>query len=195
MSYQSHFMLHLARHPKLTAGYDEHRKPQRRNPPDKAKLRANLETMRQSFHDLLNTLTEADWNRKAPAVSAFSVGGLLTHCLMAVSVIPQELASIRQGRNFYHLPSWLMKLLRLGSARWAARVETRASVGRKLDRAVDEVLQALETVQADEWQQGAYMYDEGFWTVEKVFTQQPHHFAEHAATVRQILQDGYVTAT
>ena len=48
-------------------------------------------------------------------------------------------------------------------------------------------LAALATVHDHEWQEGAYLYNEGYWTIERIFTQQLHQFAEHAATIRQIL--------
>jgi hypothetical protein len=85
------------------------------------------------------------------------------------------------------MPCWLFDPLRIWLARLVALRATRETVRLRYDRAYAVVLAALDTVQDHEWQQSAAFYDEGFWTVEHIFTQQPGHCAEHAATIREIL--------
>ncbi len=155
--------------------------------PDKALIRAAYATMRQSFHELLDTLDDRDLQQSHFATSPYSVDGLLTHCLLAAAAIPQEVECIRQGRTFYRRPRWLFKLLRIARTQVAARRESCASLAHKFDLAVTAALAALESIQADEWQQGVCGYAEHFRTIEWVLAQPPQHLREHLITIRQIL--------
>ena len=186
MSFQGRLLLHLATNAPIE-------KVQRVVParhyykPEQATIHAELATMRQAFHNLLDELDECDLQQRNFAISVLSVGELLTYCITSVAVIPQELANIRAGENFYHWPAWLFNLLQIVRTRFVAHRATRTSLAHKWDAAVVANLAALATVHDHEWQEGAYLYNEGYWTIERIFTQQPHQFAKHAATIRQIL--------
>jgi hypothetical protein len=154
--------------------------------PDRTQIRAALEKSRADFQSLTASLSEADFNRKRPR-SPWTVGGLLSHCVSAMEILPRELECVRKGKNLYAFPHWVFNPLRLWQARFEAVGQTPGKLIDRYNAACAQAIQALDTVRDEEWQKGARFYDEGFWTIQYIFELQPRHFAEHAEEVRKIL--------
>ena len=157
--------------------------------PDRPQIRASIEKARADFQALTASLSEADFQRKRPG-SPWTVGGLLAHCVSSMEIVPRELSYARKGRNMLALPHWLFNPMRLSQARLSAVGQTPGKLIDRYNAACARVIQALDTIRDDEWQKGARFYDEGFWTIQFIFEQQPHHFAEHAEEIRKILARG-----
>jgi hypothetical protein len=154
--------------------------------PDREEIRAALEAERRGFLELLDSLSDGDWRRKRPG-GTWTVGELMTHVMLAQEYVIKELASGRKGKNFWKLPPYIFNPIRIGSARLSNRTVSRRAIRSRFDAASEAILAALDTVKDDEWQKGAYFYDEGYWTVERIFRLQPLHFIEHAEEIKKIL--------
>jgi hypothetical protein len=155
--------------------------------PDRVAIKAQIEKTRASFHALVASLSDVDLERKHRG-SPWTVGSLLTHCVSAMEIVPRELECVRKGRNFYALPHWLFNPIRLWQARFSAVGQSPGKLIERYNTACALALQALDTVQDDEWQKSARFYDEGVWTIHRIFELQPQHLAEHADEIRAILK-------
>lgn len=157
-------------------------------PPDREAIRMEMEASRQAFHELLNAIPAADWQRKSLA-TAFTVAELFEHVVHGIELIPHEVAAIRKGKNYLNFPAWFTSKVNLLMTRRAARQATPQSIARRYDAAHAEALKLLDTVQDDEWHKGAHFFGEGYWTMELVFRGNiTVHFEEHAAQIRESLR-------
>ncbi len=150
--------------------------------PDRAALCAQLEETRVAFHALVESLTEAQWQRHT-ATTAWTVCEVMTHVADGLARLPETIAHVRQGKNYLNLPSWLRDPLNRWLVTWSARGQTRESILRRYDQAYTALLATLEGIQDDEWSRGAQCYGAGYKTVLDLCVLPKSHFQEHAAQV------------
>ncbi len=147
---------------------------------DRESLRAGLETTRALFHELLSSVSDERWFHKSPA-SAWTVGEVFVHLTWALEYLPQEVAAARRGKGMFNIPKRLADPASYWYIRWTARRETRESIRRRYDAAMDAALSALDTVPDGDWLLGAQFYAEGFHTVADLFRVPARHLTEHTA--------------
>ena len=141
------------------------------------------ESMREEFHILVGNLSETDLKRKT-LDTRWSVGEILEHMVQSLALIPQEIVSVRKGKDFMNLPisivgagNWILIKLR-------ARHATPQSLLARYDRAFTVAVQAWENVREDEWAKGAHFYGEGYCTLANNLALAPSHFREHAGQIQ-----------
>src|SRR5262245_61144284 len=72
--------------------------------PDKAELRAEIEDARREYHELLNSLTRADWKRKSTN-PAWTIGQLMYHMALGADFTANGIESAKKGKGF-NPPMW-----------------------------------------------------------------------------------------
>ncbi len=157
-------------------------------PSVREELGAELAATRAAFHDLLSSLSDADW-RRATNNPAWSVGHLLHHFVWSLELLPREVASARRDKGMFNLPPFLRDPLNSAVTRFGARNQSLSTVARRYDAAYTAALRSLDGVRDDEWRRGARFWGEGFIDIEGLFRSHTRHFAEHgqdiAAAVRR----------
>lgn len=154
--------------------------------PDRDVIRAEWRAMRDEFYALLDE-AEAVWDHRPPS-TRFTMRQIFGHLLEEVKELPEMVERARAGEDFLNLPSFLVHPLNYLHTHWVSRGETPQSVAEKYDKYFEKALAALDEVEDDEWDRGAYFFDAGYWTVEDVFHNVPAHFQEHAAQVRSVTE-------
>ncbi|TET99610.1 MAG: DinB family protein [Dehalococcoidia bacterium] len=150
-------------------------------------IRAEVQTTRAAYHELLRSLSPDDWNKKS-ANPAWSVGQLMWHVAWGDSYALRGVADCKRGRGF-NPPQFITNTVNMLITRWGARRATPQSVAEKYDAAHTAILAALDEVQDDEWDKGAKMFGE-FETVESVLRSPVSHFKEHKADILKGLGRG-----
>ena len=143
-------------------------------------LRSELEATRTAFHLLLNTIAASGWDQKSPS-SNWTLGQVLVHLTWALEYLPEEVEKARHGRGMFNMPKRLADTLSYWYIRWIARTSTPISIGRRYDRAMDDVIALLVSIPDGDWKLGANFYGEGFHSVDDLFHIPARHFAEHTA--------------
>jgi len=146
--------------------------------------RAEMEATRAAFHELLDSLSEAEF-RKQSGNGAWSNGQLMWHCAWGISYIPQGVGRCRSGKDL-KLPRGLFDLLNPWITRWGSRGITKQSIGKKYDEANAAALKVLETIKDDEWSRGVKMAGTPI-TIESEFRMPAVHFDEHKADILKSL--------
>jgi hypothetical protein len=147
--------------------------------PDRAMLRAQLETTRTTFHRQLEWVAGEDrWSRKSPT-SAWTFGEVLVHLTGALEYLPKEVEMARQGKGMFNMPKWMADPLSYWLTRWEARSSDPESLRRRYDHAMDAVVAALDSVPDSDWGLGAKFYGHGFYSVADLFDTPTQHLAEH----------------
>jgi hypothetical protein len=153
--------------------------------PDRTVLRRHLEETRSAFHDVVESLTDADWHRKTSS-TAWTIGEVLTHLTYTLAHTPEAIEHVRQGKNYHNPPSflnWLGHLINRRLAEQNARGQTRASILVWYDKAHTAMLATVEGIGDDEWGRGAHCFGAGYKTVLDLCQYLPSHFQEHAAQI------------
>jgi hypothetical protein len=150
-------------------------------------IRAELETTRAAYHELLNSLCPEDWNKKS-GNPAWSVGQLMWHVAWGDGFAPRAVADCKRGRGL-NPPQFITNTVNMLITRWGARRATAQSVAEKYDASHTAILAALDEVKEDEWDRGAKIFGE-FETVESVLRSPVSHFKEHQADVLKGLGRG-----
>ena len=152
---------------------------------DREALRAELETTRAAFHELLNSLSPADLRRRS-GNAAWTVGQLIYHLAWAAGFVPSGVQSARKGRGF-NPPAFLADRVNVIATRLGARRATKSSIAAKYDAAHAKILAALGSVGDGDWQRGVKTFGE-YLTVGDVFHSVARHFEENAADIRHALE-------
>ncbi|MEX2159086.1 MAG: DinB family protein [Dehalococcoidia bacterium] len=148
--------------------------------PDRSALRAELESTRKDFHELLVSLSDEDWKKKS-ANPAWSVGQLVWHLTWGLEFTPKAVGYCRKGKA-PNPPSWLVAPGNVLITRFGSRGATRASAGEKYDRSHAVILETLGGVRDDEWHKGTRAYGIDY-TIESLFREVSAHFREHEADI------------
>lgn len=153
--------------------------------PDRTALCAQLEETRAAYHALMESLTEADWHRKT-ATTAWTVGEVMAHLADTLAGKPETIAHLRRGKNHLNPPPglrWLWPGIGYLAAKYRARGQTRQTILARYDQAYSALMAALDGIQDQEWNLGAYCYGEGYKTMFEVCQMVVSHFQEHAAQI------------
>lgn len=145
----------------------------------RADLEAEIEATRESFRDLARTLPDALWSNTA-AGSKWNGKQLLHHITWALEQLPQEIESAKRGKGMFNYPGFLADAGSYWLVKWEARKETRESLLRRYDAAIDRVLVSMRSVEESDWDRGARFYGEGFYSVADLLHTPAGHFEEHA---------------
>jgi hypothetical protein len=159
------------------------------NPPypsDRQAIRERLTATQAAFHALLDGLTDDDLRRRS-GNPVWTVGAVLTHLTWSLELLPREVASARAGKGMYNLPVSVRDWLNAMAARLTARGQTRATLRRRYDVAVDAALATLEGVRDEEFGRGARFWSEGFRDIAGLYAAQIDHLAEHRDDVRRVV--------
>lgn len=153
--------------------------------PDRTAICAELETVQAAFHQMVNSLSEADWYRKSPN-SDWTLGEILVHLTWSLEYLPREVAHALQGKGMLNIPKAIADPFSLFYMRWLARRANKASVVQRYDAAMAAVKTALVNIRDEDWAKGANFYAEGFYTIEALFHTPTDHFKEHSAGIALI---------
>jgi hypothetical protein len=162
-------------------------------------IRNELEISRIKFHQLLNSLSEQDFQRKS-LNPGWTSGEILAHMTFGFIVVNVLLPMARLwGRLPRSSSKWFASLLnactgvfnwfnRLG-ARGQARILTYHRIGKIYDRVNFSLLKKLSSIREEEWNHGMYYptkWDsnfEEFMTLEKLFHYPITHFNFHLGQI------------
>ena len=158
-----------------------------------------LESTRSRFHSLLDSLSEADFEKQS-LNPGWTNGEILAHMTFGFIVINVLLP---MARLWGRLPkgsskwfAWLLNAL-TGPFNWFNAVGTRGQgkvftyqrLGKIYDRAYFSLLQKIDSIKEDEWERGMYYptkwdanFDE-FMTLEKLFHYPVIHFNFHLTQI------------
>jgi hypothetical protein len=155
--------------------------------PNKAEILASWELARQEFYAMLHRVTAGQWDRKVPAISAFSVGALLVHTSETMHWALQALPELRHGQNFMAIPHSQVEEFKIRLSHEKASRAIPLSLHDKFEADYQELVAALKSVKPQEWRQGGTFLDEGYYTVERLLASRLEHVQEHAVTLGLLL--------
>jgi DinB superfamily len=147
-------------------------------PGQRQAIRDQLAAARAGFHALLGGLADDDLRQRS-GNPAWTVGGVLTHLVWSLELLPREVASARQGKGMFNLPPLLRDVLNAWATRLAARGQTLETLRQRYDAAYAAALATLDGVRDDEFQLGAHFWSEGFRDIAGLYAEQVDHLAEH----------------
>ena len=150
--------------------------------PTKEAIRSELEATRSQYHEFLDSLSDEDWKKKSGNPS-WNVRQLMWHTAWANGYTLNGVDSCRKGKGS-NPPNWVSDFANTWITRIGSRGATPQSVGEKFDESNAKVLAALDTVQDDEWQKGARVFNQEM-TIESTFRSIPEHFREHEADIKK----------
>lgn len=150
----------------------------------RATARAQLESTRAAFHELLDSLSAADFKKKS-GNGSWTNGQLMWHMVWGVGYIPQLVERSRKGKDI-RIPRGIFNLLNPWITRWGSRGITPEKVSKLYDEATDKALACLDTVQDDDWDKGATITGE-YQTVADHFRLPAEHLAEHNGDILKAL--------
>jgi len=150
--------------------------------PTREAIRAELETTRSQYHELRNSLSVEDWKQKS-GNPAWNVRQLMWHLAWAGGFTASGVESCRKGKGS-NPPNWIADAANTWITRIGSRGATKKSVGEKYDAAHQKVVASLDTVQDDEWQKSARVFNREM-TIEKTFRDHVDHFKEHEADINK----------
>jgi hypothetical protein len=146
--------------------------------------RAEIGATRIAFHELLDSLSEADFKKKSGNGSCTN-GQLMWHLTWGVGYIPNLVERSRNGKDI-KIPASLFNLLNPWITRWGSRGITPAKVSKLYDDATAKALTTLDTVKDDDWTKGATIIGQ-YETVADHFRMPAEHFAEHKTHIMKSL--------
>jgi DinB family protein len=145
-------------------------------------LRVELEQTRSQYHALLDSLSDEDWDTKSGNPS-WNVRQLMWHLAWAGGFTASGVESCRKGKGS-NPPNWIADIANTWIARIGSRGAKREAVGKKYDESHEKVIASLASVQDDEWQKSARVFNRDM-TIEKTFRDHVEHFQEHEADIKK----------
>jgi hypothetical protein len=152
---------------------------------DKDAVRRELEQTRNAYHELLASLSDAEWNGRSRNPD-MSIKQLMWHTAWAMSWMSRSIDAVREGKSM-RAPGFLIEPGRKLAMWWLARGATPDAAARKYDEGHIALLQKLETLSEEDWTRSATRFGEQR-TVEWYFRHPTAHFEEHAADVRAVVE-------
>ncbi len=162
-------------------------------------LRAELDSTRQDFYSLVNSLSDQDLERRS-LNPGWTNRELLFHILLAFILLeslgPMARFWGRLPRSAFKPFAWLLDAF-TGLFNWvnalgprgAGRVFTRARLLKRYDRVHQIALKMIDSMSDEEWARGMYYparWDplfSGYMTIEQVFRYPAIHFHFHAQQI------------
>lgn len=160
--------------------------------PLRENFRAEWEETQRSFHELLNSLTDADLHKRMvflnrPLYPRMKVGLMMLHLSFYPSIVPRFVESVRNGTGVANLPKSFFKAMEYVVPRFMSFKGTRELIAQKYDEGHQLAIATLETIRDDEWDQGVRIHSE-YQTMRHIFQYHPDHFREHGPEVKQTLK-------
>jgi hypothetical protein len=150
--------------------------------PDKQVIRQELESTRAAFHQLLNSLSDADWKTKS-ANPAWSIGQLMWHLGRGIEFSVQAVGYCRKGKG-PNPPAFLINPGNVLLTRFGSRGATPSSAAQGYDRHHEALLACLDGIGDDEWQKTARVYATDY-TIASAVQIPMEHFREHEADIKR----------
>jgi len=151
---------------------------------DRAALRAEWAAMRADFLALADALSDAQW-RQPSGSTDWTNGELLTHFVIALGLLPGQLAAARSGKPFGSMLGGILHPFSYWLTRFTALAQRRAALKTRFERDYAAGLRLIDGVRDDEWSQGAPFFGGEVWDVETVCRRPVVHWQEHGTQVRQ----------
>lgn len=158
--------------------------------PDRAAIRADMETARTAFHRLLDSVPDEALARPC-AISQWTIKEVLTHIVINLEqAVPMMVKRARRSKGMpKFLATRLGHWLNYKLAVWSARKATRESLAQRYDAAHANLLKLLASVRDDEWHRPTAYPDGRPLTMETVFHVPAEHLELHAAWIRQTFKN------
>jgi len=165
----------------------------------KEELAQEMENTRRNFHHLLDSVPEAMYHHRSEN-PAWTIGEVLYHISLAPRFLTADLRLII-GQAWIAkvtgvlIPKTLFdKLNEYFTRRWANRNMTREKLGRAYDKAHENAMRSLESLNEEDFSKLLEYpdYDElltGVVTVEKLYRYTKIHFDVHAEQIRKRLKE------
>ena len=154
-------------------------------------LRAELEQTRRDFHQLLSQIP-AD-KLDAPSTNpAWTIREVLYHMSLAPRNLPADVRMIRHLKRVPRIPAGPFNRLNTYLTRRGARNLDKSALADRYDQAHQRTMQALDSIQEEEWDFGVQYPDwdpmlSGFVTIERLFHYIRQHYIAHAEEVLDAL--------
>ena len=147
--------------------------------------RASLDAARDEYRELVQGLSEDEWNRKSNN-AGWTNGQLCWHIAFGAGAGGQTVARLRQNKGM-NPPGPLMALFNFASL-WMVRIRSRGATPESVLAFFNEghakTVQLVDTVGDDEWGNGGVFLGEPM-TVGGAFGFMRDHINEHAAEMRR----------
>jgi len=156
------------------------------SPVDLESSQTGWHAMRAEFHALVRSIPP-DLFKSRTLDTRWSIAEILTHMIMSIELIPQEIESVRQGKDFLNVPPLIATTVNLIWVRMRARKATPQSIIDSYDRAFKLALEAWDKVNPADWAKGANFFGEGYRTLAENYSIAITHFHEHAGQIRDSL--------
>ena len=150
-------------------------------------LRVELEQTRRDFHQLLSQIPadKFDLPSKNPA---WTIREVLYHMSLAPRNLPADVRMIRHLKRVPRIPAGPFNRLNTYLTRRGARNLDKSALADRYDQAHQRTMQALDSIQEEEWDFGVQYPDwdpmlSGFVTIEHLFHYVRQHFNAHAEEV------------
>ena len=156
-------------------------------------LRAELESTRIAFHQLLDELSDQDLGIQS-LNPAWTVREMLYHMSLAPRNLPSDVRLIRHLKWVPKFPAGPFNRMNVYLTRRGARDATKDSLAETYDQAHARTIQALISVKDEQWELGVNYPDwdpllGGFVTLERLFHYIKLHFESHARDIRLAIAD------
>lgn len=148
--------------------------------PDRQAIRAEIESIRGAFNNLLDSLTADDWKTKS-ANPAWSIGQLMWHLGRGMEFFPQAIENCRKGKG-PNPPAFLVGPGNVLLTRFGSRGVTAESAREKYAHGHEALLACLDGIEDGEWSKGARIYGNDY-TIASTFGEVAKHFREHEADI------------
>ncbi len=147
--------------------------------------RAELEQAREAFRELVLGLSDDEWKRKSNN-AGWTNSQLCWHIALTAAGGKIRVSRLRQNKGM-NPPAPLMAVLNLISL-WLVRIRSRGATPESVLALFDEGYSVtrglIDTVEADEWNNGGVFLGESM-TVGNSFSFLGGHIADHAAEMRR----------
>lgn len=153
-------------------------------------MRAELETTRAGFHQLLDSVTDAELIQLIPG-SAWTLQAELYHITQSIRYVPSAIARAHRGgvgfSALYSLPTSLRNWVN-GTflVPRQGRQATRETIAAAYDRHHARILEAIAAVKDDEWNRSAN-FGLARVTVDQAAHRAITHFRDHGEAIRRNL--------
>jgi hypothetical protein len=158
-------------------------------PPSKIALRVALERQRADFARLVDDISDTQWSQQG-ANTSWTNGDVLAHLLQDIDLLPRAIDHARRGKALLNYPAFIRDPINFLLVKRLARRHGRPSLKAAYNKAIDDAIAALDGVREDEWQLGANFFGAGFRDIERLFSAQAEHFADHVAALRAAIGQG-----
>jgi hypothetical protein len=151
----------------------------------RAEIARELESTRVEFHQLMASVPPSAWRRHGPG-SAWTVKEELWHIAWGAHFMLDLIKNARRGIGLPKPPMVIADALNAVYTKFRAAFVSREAIGPKYDRVHTKVMAELDSIREDEWGRSVSIFGKE-QTISELFRGISHHFEEHAARIRPVL--------